>query len=217
MNANDTRISEGPPRCPIRAHYRTLFTGDGRGGSRRETAAKAPSWLPRRIENRAVLPRLDGRHPRRQRPVRRRDPQGFRREIPWPRQQFSSTDGATSFGPPLAKSTISVSASAKMASCAAVFDVIGGSLQRGRKTPTRGHRRICSKSYARPKASTIQMLANRVRDRGQKLKFLATGKPLCRELGKTTTYEDGRHAGFWPGSHRPAFGRLEYDLEQILR
>src|ERR1019366_7225853 len=44
--------------------------------------------------------------------------------------------GATSSGPPLAKSTISVSASAKMASCTAVFDIMGGSLERWRKTPT---------------------------------------------------------------------------------
>ena len=47
-----------------------------------------------------------------------------------PARASSSTGGATSFGSPLAKSTISVSASAKMASCVAAFDVMGGSLER---------------------------------------------------------------------------------------
>ena len=49
--------------------------------------ACAALWRRWRIEDRAVLPRLDGRHPRRQRPVSRREGKGFGGEIPCLRQQ----------------------------------------------------------------------------------------------------------------------------------
>ena len=70
------------------ADYRTSTSGDRGGGSRRETAAKAPSWRGWRIEHSAVVPRhVDGIYARLQRPVGRGDGKGFGGEIPCQRQQ----------------------------------------------------------------------------------------------------------------------------------
>jgi hypothetical protein len=64
-----------------------------------------------------------------------RNPQGFRSEIPCPRQQFHRRRDRL-LAPARQNRQSLVSASDKMAHCAAVFDVMGGYLERGRKTPT---------------------------------------------------------------------------------